>query len=127
MGIAIAEAAAAAGAQVTLITGQVSVALPTSPRVHNLKVETTEELLQAVQTSFSAADILVMAAAVADYRPRQTADQKVKKTAGHDNWQLDLTETPDVLKPSHAASGQGSLSLVLRRKLSSCLPMPSAS
>lgn len=109
MGIAIAEAAAAAGAQVTLITGQVSVALPTSPRVHNLKVETTEELLQAVQTSFSAADILVMAAAVADYRPRQTADQKVKKTAGHDNWQLDLTETPDVLKTVARSKRPGQL------------------
>lgn len=109
MGIAIAEAAAAAGAQVTLITGQVSVALPTSPRVHNLKVETTEELLQAVQTSFSAADILVMAAAVADYRPQQTADQKVKKTAGHDNWQLDLTETPDVLKTVARSKRPGQL------------------
>lgn len=98
MGIAIARAAAAAGAQVTLITGQVSVPLPVSPQITNIKIESTEELLRAVQEGFASADALVMAAAVADYRPRRVAAQKVKKTADHDNWQLDLTETVDVLR-----------------------------
>ncbi|EEW53119.1 phosphopantothenoylcysteine decarboxylase/phosphopantothenate--cysteine ligase [Limosilactobacillus antri DSM 16041] len=108
MGIAIAAAAAAAGARVTLITGQVSVPLPTSPLVTNVRVETTEDLLGAVQDSFAAADALVMAAAVADYRPQNVANQKVKKRAGQAKWQLDLTETTDILKTvaRHKRPGQ---------------------
>lgn len=98
MGMALAKAALASGAEVSLIVGQISVPIPQSPRLTLVKVESTGEMLTAVQEQFPKADALIMAAAVADYRPVQTAAQKVKKTAGHDEWQLKLVETPDVLK-----------------------------
>ena len=98
MGIAIARAAAQAGAQVTLITGQVSVPVPDDPQIEVVTALTTEEMLAAVQTAFKKADALVMAAAVADYRPVAVANQKVKKAADHGGWTLELTETVDILK-----------------------------
>lgn len=98
MGMALARAALAAGATVTLVVGQVSVPLPQSPRLTVVPVESTADLLTAVQRAFSAADALLMAAAVADFRPTQAADQKVKKAADRADWQLTLTETTDVLK-----------------------------
>lgn len=98
MGVALATAAAAAGAQVTLIVGQVSVELPDSPRIKIVPVESTEDLLAAVQGHFPKANALIMAAAVADYRPVKAAAEKVKKTAGHDEWAIKLVETPDVLR-----------------------------
>lgn len=98
MGIAIARAAAQAGAQVTLITGQVSVPVPHDPQITVVTALTTEEMLAAVRTAFKKADALVMAAAVADYRPVAVAPQKVKKAADHGRWTLELTETVDILK-----------------------------
>ena len=98
MGIAIARAAAQAGAQVTLITGQVSVPLPQDPNIHQVSTLTTEEMLQAVQEAFKSADALVMAAAVADYRPVKVAEQKVKKSHDHELRTLELTETVDILR-----------------------------
>ena len=98
MGLAIARAAAQAGAQVTLITGQVSVPVPHDPQITVVTALTTEEMLTAVQTAFKKADALVMAAAVADYRPLAVASQKVKKAADHGRWTLELTETVDILK-----------------------------
>ena len=98
MGIAIARAAAQAGAKVTLITGQVSVPVPHDPQITVVTALTTEEMLTAVQTAFKKADALVMAAAVADYRPVAVASQKVKKAADHGRWTLELTETVDILK-----------------------------
>lgn len=98
MGIAIARAAAQAGAHVTLITGQVSVPVPDDPQIEVVTALTTEEMLAAVQTAFKKADALVMAAAVADYRPVKVAAQKVKKTADHGGRTLELTETVDILK-----------------------------
>lgn len=98
MGIAIARAAAQAGAQVTLITGQVSVPLPQDPNIHQVSTLTTEEMLQAVQAAFKSADALVMAAAVADYRPVKVAEQKVKKSHDSELRTLELTETVDILR-----------------------------
>ncbi|MDD6432058.1 MAG: bifunctional phosphopantothenoylcysteine decarboxylase/phosphopantothenate--cysteine ligase CoaBC [Lactobacillaceae bacterium] len=98
MGIAIARAAAQTGAQVTLITGQVSVPLPQDPNIHLVSALTTEEMLQAVQKSFESADALVMAAAVADYRPVKVAEQKVKKSHDNELRTLELTETVDILQ-----------------------------
>ncbi|MBB1080165.1 bifunctional phosphopantothenoylcysteine decarboxylase/phosphopantothenate--cysteine ligase CoaBC [Limosilactobacillus sp. STM2_1] len=98
MGIAIANAAAHAGADVTLIVGQVSVELPQSPQIKIVHVTTTEDLFNALQKRFAAADILIMAAAVADYRPVEFIDHKIKKSANNYNFSLSLTETTDVLK-----------------------------
>lgn len=98
MGVAIAKAAAMAGADVTLIAGQVSVSLPEDPKIHIVRVLSTEELRGAVQHAFSQADVLIMAAAVADYRPVKVAQQKVKKNKDHANRIIELTETVDILK-----------------------------
>ena len=98
MGIAIARAAAQAGAQVTLITGQVSVSLPQDANIHPVSALTTEEMLAAVQEAFVSADALIMAAAVADYRPVKVAEQKVKKGHDHELRTLELTETVDILR-----------------------------
>lgn len=98
MGIAIARAAAQAGAQVTLITGQVSVSLPQDANIHPVSALTTEEMLAAVQEAFVSADALIMTAAVADYRPVKVAEQKVKKGHDHELRTLELTETVDILR-----------------------------
>lgn len=103
MGIAIARAAAQAGAQVTLITGQVSVSLPQDANIHPVSALTTEEMLAAVQEAFVSADALIMAAAVADYRPVKVAEQKVKKGHNHELRTLELTETVDILRTIAAA------------------------
>lgn len=103
MGIAIALAAAQAGAQVTLITGQVSVSLPQDANIHPVSALTTEEMLAAVQEAFVSADALIMAAAVADYRPVKVAEQKVKKGYDHELRTLELTETVDILRTIAAA------------------------
>ncbi|MGH3628673.1 MAG: phosphopantothenoylcysteine decarboxylase, partial [Sciscionella sp.] len=60
-------------------------------------VETTEEMYDAVRTHADASDVIVMAAAPADFRPRHRADHKLKKTADHSVSPLDLVETPDIL------------------------------
>lgn len=94
-GFAIAKALAEAGAQVTLIAGPVN--LPTPLGVKRWDVETAQEMLEAVKASLPA-DIAVMVAAVADWRPAASNDQKIKKKP--DNPQpptLDLKENPDIL------------------------------
>lgn len=98
MGIAIAQAAAQAGASVTLIVGQVAVALPQSPQINIIQIVTTEDLLVALQQAFKHADVLVMAAAVADYRPVEFINHKIKKQSNNPTIKLALTETQDVLK-----------------------------
>lgn len=97
MGIAIAKAAANQGAQVELIVGSVSVDLPNDAGITVRQVETTEELLAAVDQAFEGADALVMAAAVADFRMEAVSDQKIKKDA-HGELILKLVKTPDILK-----------------------------
>lgn len=97
MGIAIARAAAAAGARVDLIVGQVTADLPFNPQIQVTKVETTEQMLAAVATAFKTADGLVMAAAVADFRPAAVDHHKIKKDA-QGGVQLNLVKTPDILQ-----------------------------
>ena len=93
MGFAVAAAAAAAGAQVTLITGPVSLATP--PGVVRIDVETAAEMQEAVHRVQAACDIFVAAAAVADYRSGAPEAQKIKKKA--DNFSLKLEKTDDIL------------------------------
>ena len=93
MGYAVAQAAREAGAQVTLISGPVS--LPTPAGVARVDVRTAQEMFEAVKKDVRNADIFISAAAVADYRVRSPASQKIKKANGH--LSLDLEENPDIL------------------------------
>jgi phosphopantothenoylcysteine decarboxylase/phosphopantothenate--cysteine ligase len=93
-GHAIAAAAAAAGADVTLVSGPVNV--PDPPGVKVIKVETAEHMLQAVERSLPA-DVAIFAAAVADWRVANAGQQKLKKRAGNPTPELSLVENPDIL------------------------------
>ncbi|MFZ1747899.1 MAG: bifunctional phosphopantothenoylcysteine decarboxylase/phosphopantothenate--cysteine ligase CoaBC [Nitrospirales bacterium] len=94
MGFALAEAAAARGAEVVLVTGPTQLMAPKNVTV--IPVVTAEDMLQALTARFEWATTLLMTAAVGDFRPKQAHAQKVKK----DQWQgerLDLERTPDIL------------------------------
>jgi phosphopantothenoylcysteine decarboxylase/phosphopantothenate--cysteine ligase len=94
MGFALAEEAAALGAEVTVIAANVG--LPRTPRVHYVDVATAAELQEACEAHFARADVLLMAAAVADYRPATPADTKLKKDA-REELVVALERTPDIL------------------------------
>jgi phosphopantothenoylcysteine decarboxylase/phosphopantothenate--cysteine ligase len=94
MGFALADEAAALGAEVTVIAA--NVALARSPRVRYLDVTTAAELQNACQEHFAHADVLLMAAAVADYRPAVAADTKLKKDE-REELVVALERTPDIL------------------------------
>jgi phosphopantothenoylcysteine decarboxylase/phosphopantothenate--cysteine ligase len=93
-GHAIAAAAAAAGADVTLISGPVN--LPDPAGIKIIKVETAREMLDAVERALPT-DITIFAAAVADWRVANAGEQKIKKKAGQATPELSLTENPDIL------------------------------
>lgn len=95
MGFALAEAAAEAGARVTLVSGPVN--LPTPARVQRVNVLSAREMLAACEAAFPC-DVLIAAAAVADYRPEQIATQKMKKDPNNDDGlTLRLVRNPDIL------------------------------
>jgi len=94
MGYALAEAARDRGADVVLVTAPTSLADPALVKV--VQVRTAEEMGQAIQEHVTKADALVMAAAVADYRPTETAGQKIKKS--DDDLNISLAKTTDILK-----------------------------
>jgi len=93
MGYALAEAARDRGAEVTLITAPTSLARPAGMEV--VEVVTAQEMYQATKDAISQADALIMAAAVADFRPAQTAKDKIKK--GQARQTLELEQTQDIL------------------------------
>lgn len=95
MGYAIAQAAAQRGAEVLLVTGPSALALPAN--VKGVKVETTNEMLEAVMEAYDKMDVVIKAAAVADYRPRDVADQKIKKKTD-DALTVVMDKNPDILK-----------------------------
>jgi len=94
MGVAIAAEALARGASVTLIAANVAVPVPAG--IDEVRVQTAAELETAARTAFADADVLVMAAAVADFRSSSSVDDKIKKT-GRDGLALELEPTVDVL------------------------------
>ena len=94
MGYALAQAAVDRGAHVTLIS---TVNQPAPFGVELAAVASAEEMKQAVLEHAHQADVLIMAAAVADFRPRTVADQKIKKQADTTGLTLELTRTPDIL------------------------------
>ena len=93
MGFAIAEALRDRGAQVTLVHGPVSLAIPQG--VQAVPVTSTQDLYEALSARVKDADVLIQAAAPADYRAKARAEQKIKKQPGQD-LQLVLEETTDV-------------------------------
>jgi phosphopantothenoylcysteine decarboxylase/phosphopantothenate--cysteine ligase len=94
MGVAIATEAAKRGADVTLVAANVGIEIPDG--IHLVPVVTAAELEQACRAGFADCDVLVMAAAVADFRPASAVDDKIKKT-GRDSLALELEPTTDVL------------------------------
>ena len=104
MGYAIARAAMLRGADVTLVTGPVSIAPP--PFVRVVPVLSAEDMFQAVTSVSDRQDAVIKAAAVADYTPLSVSDQKVKKKDGEMN--IELKRTKDILKflGEHKPDGQ---------------------
>jgi phosphopantothenoylcysteine decarboxylase/phosphopantothenate--cysteine ligase len=103
MGFALATRAAARGAQVTLVAANVS--LPAPPAVRVVPVSTAAELGAACEREFEACDVLLMAAAVADFRPVHPADHKLKKDAGPPA--IELEPTVDVISALAAGRRPG--------------------
>ena len=94
MGFALAEEAAARGARVTCIAANVG--LPRHPRVRYVAVETTAELKAACEEEFAACDLLLMAAAPADFTPAEPVSKKIKKDE-HDAITVELARTDDII------------------------------
>lgn len=90
MGYALATAAAEAGHEVVLISGPVSLVAPEGIKL--VKVETAQQMYQAVQSRIQSCEVAVFSAAVADYRPVRIAGEKIKKTEDHLTLQLERTE-----------------------------------
>lgn len=95
MGFALAEAARDRGADVTVVCGNVTAAFPQD--VHIISIESAEDLLKAMSEQAPDHDIIIQAAAVADYRPAVAANHKIKKKKGQEMI-LTLVENPDVAK-----------------------------
>ncbi|HEV8589373.1 MAG TPA: bifunctional phosphopantothenoylcysteine decarboxylase/phosphopantothenate--cysteine ligase CoaBC, partial [Pyrinomonadaceae bacterium] len=105
MGFALARAARARGAEVTLVAGVTSVDPPADVRL--VKITTAEEMHRAVLESIDDATIFIAAAAVADYAPARASAQKIKKTS--DVLELKLERTPDILGEVAGARRNGQL------------------
>jgi phosphopantothenoylcysteine decarboxylase / phosphopantothenate---cysteine ligase len=93
MGYALAEAALAHGASVTLITGPTALTPPVGAQV--IRVQTARQMYDAVQAHFDACEVFIAAAAVADYRPERALPRKRKRTGAE--WTLRLVPNPDIL------------------------------
>lgn len=93
MGYAIARQAANRGAEVVLVSGPSSQSAPAGVTV--VPVKSAQDMFAAVQQEYAAADAVIKAAAVADYRPKTVASQKIKKSDG--DWILELERNPDIL------------------------------
>jgi phosphopantothenoylcysteine decarboxylase / phosphopantothenate---cysteine ligase len=104
MGLALAERAARRGAEVTLVAANVSLLAP--PGVRRVDVETAAELTAALDRDFSSADVLIMAAAPADFRPKRAAGEKIHREA-HGELELDLEPTEDILAALAARRREG--------------------
>ncbi len=93
MGVAIAEQFAARGALVTLVLGPSKLS-PQHPGITTVRVESAQQMYEAAVQHFEQADIAVLSAAVADYRPAQVAEQKIKKSG--ERMTIELEKTPDI-------------------------------
>ena len=98
MGIAIAQAAANMGAKVKLVYGNVTIPLPQDKNIELFPAPSSEDMLMQVKQEFNRSDILIMAAAVADWRMKKVADHKLKKQADQATLELTLVKTKDILR-----------------------------
>jgi phosphopantothenoylcysteine decarboxylase/phosphopantothenate--cysteine ligase len=105
MGVELASAAWRRGAEVTLVAGPLSVPAPVG--VTLVPVESTEEMRDAVEAQIGQADVVVMSAAPADYRPAERSSSKLKKTGGART--VELTETPDILRSTIGSRRDGAI------------------
>ena len=103
MGYELARAAMLRGAQVTLVSGPTALEPP--PFVELVRVESAQQMHDAVMAAAPAQDVIIKAAAVADYRPAHTAGEKIKKSGA--DLTLELTRTPDILAELGAARRPG--------------------
>ncbi|MDE6297237.1 MAG: phosphopantothenoylcysteine decarboxylase, partial [Muribaculaceae bacterium] len=94
MGFALAEECASRGAEVVAVSGPVA-NYPSNPRIKIVKVESAQEMNQAAIEEFAKADIGILAAAVADYRPEMYCDHKIKRE-GKDEMTIHLVKNPDI-------------------------------
>ncbi len=95
MGYAIAKQAANRGAHVVLVSGPSNQPVPTNENLTFVPVQSARDMFAAVQEHYNTADIIIKAAAVADYRPKTVATQKIKKSDG--DMVLELERNPDIL------------------------------
>lgn len=95
MGIALAEEASHLGAEVSLVLGPTHL-IPNEKSINLIRVESAKEMYDAAVSLFNVIDIAIMAAAVADYRPKSVADQKIKKSES--NLKIELEKTEDILQ-----------------------------
>ncbi len=95
MGYEVAKAAAARGAKVTLVSGPVE--LPAPYNVELVNITSARDMFEAVTSRSSEQDIIIKAAAVADYRPAVVADNKIKKSSGDEDLEIKLERTDDIL------------------------------
>ena len=121
MGLALAERAARRGAEVTLVAA--NVALPAPPGVRRVDVETAAELASALEAEFDSADVLLMAAAPADFRPSASAESKIARegTDSSSTWSRPRTSSPGSVR--HAARARRS-SVSPRRPVETDSPGP---
>jgi len=105
MGFALAEAALKRGAEVTVVAGVTTATVPSGIRI--VKALSAEEMSQLVASESAGASVFIGAAAIADYRPVQRAEQKIKKST--DSITLTLERTPDVLSQVAASRANGML------------------
>lgn len=97
MGFALAQQAAAAGATVTLITGPTNLKLANDTQIKRIDIEDVNSLKAALEQEIQTADVLIMAAAVSDYRVAKVSTHKLKKKDFKNGLQLELVENPDIL------------------------------
>lgn len=97
MGFALAQVAERLGAQVTLISGPTNLVLPAKSSIQRINIKSVADLQAALDTAVQDADILIMAAAVSDYRVAKIADHKMKKDDFNGELEIKLIENPDIL------------------------------
>jgi phosphopantothenoylcysteine decarboxylase/phosphopantothenate--cysteine ligase len=96
MGFALAEAAVEAGARVTLIAGPVGIEAPSN--IKRVDVISADEMYKAVHENVEPSSIFISTAAVADFKPQEIKDQKIKKSTDHKEFSLNLVENDDIIK-----------------------------
>lgn len=106
-GVAIALSAAARGAEVVLIGANLEVDVP--PSISVVSVSTTAELAEVAHAQAASADVVIMAAAVADYRPESVAETKIKKETQGERLTLTLVKNPDILHDLSEAKRDGQI------------------